>query len=377
MNAKIRSDFPVTAERIYLDTAYDGPCPLPVTEAGKDFLERRGMGLAGRVPDWTTEGDEVKALLGRLLNAKSHEIAITTNTTEGTNIVANALDLGPDDSVVWDDLDFPSNAAVWFNQARRRGVENRIVRSVEGSIDVDDFERLMDSSTRLVTVSHVSHTNGYVHDLRALADLAHEHGAYLHVDGIQAVGGIKVDVKEAGVDFLTAGTYKWLLGPIGLAFLYVREELIPALDPVYAGWRQVKAWQDDLPIRPPGLHADARKFEGACVHFQGLYELRAALEYILGLDMDRIEGQVLRLSSRVWDGLQNLGFHLNTPSDTPSGIVTCLLRDVEKTARALKDGNVVVTFRAGNQLRVSPHFFNTEDEVDSLLEVLATVGEVS
>jgi cysteine desulfurase/selenocysteine lyase len=377
MNAKIRSDFPVTAERIYLDTAYDGPCPLPVIEAGKDFLERRGRGLAGRVPHWTTVGDEVKALLGRFLNAKPHEIAITTNTTEGTNIIANALGLGPGDSVVWDDLDFPSNAAVWFRQAQRRGIENRIVRSADGGVDLADFERLVDSSTRLVTVSHVSHTNGYVHDLRALADLAHEHGAYLHVDGIQAVGGIRVDVREAGVDFLTAGTYKWLLGPIGLAFLYVREELIPALEPAYAGWRQVKAWPEDLPVRPPEWHADARKFEGACVHFQGLYELRAALAYTLGIGMDRIEEQVLSLSARVWKGLESLGFHLNTPPNTRSGIVTCLLRDVEKTAQALRDGNVVATFRAGNQLRVSPHFFNTEGEVDSLLEVLATVGEIS
>ena len=377
MNAEIRSDFPVIAERIYLDTAYDGPCPLAVIEAGRDFLERRGMGVAGHVDDWIAVSDEVKALLARLVNATPKEIAITTNTTEGTNIVANSLGLGPGDSVVWDDLDFPSNAAVWFNQARRKGIENRIVRSVDGMVQLEDFERLIDGSTRLVAVSHVSHTNGYVHDLKALAELAHSHGAYLHVDGIQAVGAIGVDVRKTGIDFLTAGTYKWLLGPIGLAFLYVREELIPVLQPLYAGWRQVKAWPDELPVRPPDLHADARKFEGACVHFQGLYELKAALEYILRIGMDRIEEQVLSLSTRVWEGLQGLGFHLNTPPANSRGIVTCVLSDVEQTALALEEANIVATFRAGNQLRVSPHFFNTEDEVDCLLDVLATAGEVS
>jgi selenocysteine lyase/cysteine desulfurase len=374
MNAKIRSDFPVTAERIYLDTAYDSPCPLPVIDAGKDFLERRGKGVAGHIDDWMAVSDEVKALLGRLLNAKPQEIAITTNTTEGTNIVANSLGLGPGDSVVWDDLDFPSNAAVWFNMARRKGIENRIVRSVDGSVQLADFERLIDSSTRLVTVSHVSHSNGYVHDLEALAELAHSHGAYLHVDGIQAVGAIKVDVRKAGIDFLTAGTYKWLLGPIGLGFLYVREDLIPMLEPVYAGWRQVMAWPDELPVRPPMLHADARRLEMATVHFQGLYEVRAALEYIHVIGMDKIEPQVLRLSSRVWRGLDDLGLHLNTPPGTSSGIVACVLSDVEKTAQALQKGKVVATFRAGNQLRVSPHFFNTQDEVDGLIEALATVG---
>jgi selenocysteine lyase/cysteine desulfurase len=374
MNAKIRSDFPVTAERIYLDTAYDGPYPTPVIEAGKDFLERRGRGLAGHVDDWLIVADEVKALLGRLLNATRQEIAITTNTTEGTNVIANSLGLGPGDSVVWDDLDFPSNAAVWFNLARRGGIENRIVRSVGGSVPLEGFERMIDDSTRLVTVSHVSHTNGHIHDLEALAELAHSHGAYLHVDAIQAAGAIKVDVRKLGVDFLTAGTYKWLLGPIGLAFLYVREELIPMLEPAYAGWRQVRAWPDDLPVRSPLLHADARKFEVATLHFQGVYEVRAALEYIQAIGMDRIEPQVLRLSSRVWAGLEELGFHLNTPPGTASGIVTCVLSDVERTAQVLRENDVVATFRAGDQLRVSPHFFNTEDEVDRLLQALSTVG---
>jgi cysteine desulfurase/selenocysteine lyase len=371
MDVEIRADFPVTRERVYLDTAYDGPYPLPVLKAGEAFLERRGKGLAGRVDDWTLVGDEVKTLLGRLLNAKPPEIAITTSTTEGTNIVATSLGLGPGDSVVWDDLDFPSNAAVWFNLERTAGIENRIVRSAEGRVDPADFERMMDTSTRLVTVSHVSHTNGYVHDLRALAELTHVHGAYLHVDAIQAVGAIGVDVREAGVDFLTAGTYKWLLGPMGLAFLYIREELIPKLQPAYAGWRGVRAWADDLPVRPPEVHEDARKFEVASVHFQGLYELKAALEYIHRIGMDRIEPQVLRLSSRLWSGLHNLGFELKTPSEPSSGIVTCILRDVEETAQALRDANIVATFRAGNQLRVSPHFFNTSDEVDYLLDLLA------
>jgi cysteine desulfurase/selenocysteine lyase len=278
MNAEIRADFPVTSKRVYLDSAYDAPTPRPVLEAGEAFLRRRAGGQAGRVADWTAVAEEVKSLLGDLLNAKPQEIAITTNTTEGTNIVANALGLRPGDSVVWDDLDYPSNAAIWFSQAQRRGIENRIVRSVEGRVDVADFERLVDDTTRLISVSHVSHTNGFVHDLRNLAEVAHGRGAYLHVDGIQAVGAIKVDVRDSGVDFLTAGTYKWLMGPIGLAFLYVKEELISRLQPVYSGWRQVSVWPDDLPVRPPELHQDARKFELGCVHFQGLYELKSALQ---------------------------------------------------------------------------------------------------
>jgi cysteine desulfurase/selenocysteine lyase len=233
---------------------------------------------------------------------------------------------------------------------------------------------MIDDSTRLVTVSHVAHSNGYVHDLTALVKLAHSHRAYLHVDAIQAVGAIRLDVREAGVDFLTSGAYKWLLGPIGLGFLYVSEEALSELEPPHGGWRQVSRWQDDLPLQPPRLYKDARKLEMATIHFQGLYELKAALEYIGAIGIDRIENQVLRLSSHTWHGLNELGLPLNTPPQTDSGIVTCRLDDVAKTACALEEAKIVATFRAGNQLRVSPHFFNTTEEVDCLLDVLASIG---
>lgn len=324
MNPEVRSDFPVTDQLIYLDTAYDGPCPLPVLRAGMGFLDRRSRGVAGRVEDWLRVCDEVRVPIAELINAKPSEVAITTNTTEGTNIVATSLGWNAEDSVLWDDLDYPSNAVVWLSLCRTKGIENRIVRSSQGRVDLADFERTIDPSTRIISVSQVSHQNGYVHDLKGLADLAHAQGAYLHVDAIQAVGAIRVDVKETGSDFLTCGTYKWLLGPMGLGFLYVREELLPELDPVFAGWRQVKRWADDPPIRPAELHESARKFEVASVHFQGLYELKAALEYIHGIGMDRIEEQVLWLSSRVWRGLSRQGFRLTTPPQTSSGIVSLL-----------------------------------------------------
>jgi cysteine desulfurase/selenocysteine lyase len=369
MDKEVRSDFPVTRELTYLDTAYYGPYPLPVLQAGKDFLDRRSRGVAGRVREWLEVRDQVRATLAQLINAKPSEVAITTNTTEGTNIVATSLSLGRGDNVVWHDLDYPSNAAVWLNQERASGVENRVVKSKGGIPHLADFESAVDNRTKVISISYVSYRNGYMYDVEGLADLAHAHGAYLHVDAIQAIGAIRVDVKNAGIDFLTCGTYKWLLGPIGLAFFYVREELLPDLEPVFGGELQVKTWAGDSPLYPSELYRNARKFESATVHFQGVYELRAALDYINRIGMDKVEEQVLRLSSKVWKGLKDLGSELFTPPETRSGIVTCIVNDGQKTAQLLADNRIVVTVR-GNEMRISPHFFNTEEEVDRLLGIM-------
>ena len=208
MDEGIRSDFPVTKQVIYLDTAYDGPYPLPVLEAGRESLDRRARGIGGRVQDWLHVLGQAKDDLAGMIGAKPDEVAITTNTTQGTNIVATSLRFEPGDNVVWDDLSYPSNAVVWRSLESSRGVENRVLKNVGGAVSLAEYEKAVDGRTRIISVSQVSHRNGFVYDVKGLADLAHAHGAYLHVDGIQAVGAIAVDVKSAGIDFYTSGVYK-------------------------------------------------------------------------------------------------------------------------------------------------------------------------
>ena len=369
MDEGIRSQFPVTEEVVYLDTAYDGPYPLPVLEAGQEFLDRRARGIGGRVQDWLQVLGQARDDLATMIGAKPSEVAITTNTTQGTNIVATSLGFEPGDNVVWDDLSFPSNAVVWRHLEKTKGVENRILRHKRGAVSLSDYERAVDGRTKIISVSHASHRNGYTYDLMGLADLAHTHGAYLHVDGIQSVGAIGIDVKSADIDFFTSGVYKWLLGPIGLAFFYVREDLLPDLDPVFRGFLQVKEYGDDAHLVPVEFHETARKFETATVHFQGAFELKAALDYLNGVGMDRIEEQVLRLSSQVWQGMKDLGLELFTP-EPMSGIVTCVVDDGEATGRLLEENGIVASINLGRELRISPHFFNTEEEIDQLLSVL-------
>jgi selenocysteine lyase/cysteine desulfurase len=371
MNSAVRSHFPVTKKLTYLDTAYVGPPPVPVLQANQEFVERRSQGTAGRVADWVEVMEQVRCAVATLINSKPNEIAFSTNTSAGTNMVASALNLCPGDNVIWDDLEYPSNKLVWLHQQSTKGVENRIVSSQDGAVGVDDYARMVDNRTKLICVSHVTHRNGYRHDITRLANLAHSVGAYLHVDAIQAIGAIKVDAKNAGVDFLTCGTYKWLLGPIGLAFFYVREELLPALEPDRQGWMQVRTWASDPRHPAAEMYSSARKFESATLNFQGMYELRAALAFINEIGMDRIEQQVLRLSSKLRKGLAGLNADLITPPETRSGIVTCAVQNENRMAQLMAENRIITTVRDG-EMRISPHFFNTEKEIDRLLDVMAS-----
>jgi selenocysteine lyase/cysteine desulfurase len=274
-------------------------------------------------------------------------------------------------NVVIDDLDYPSNSAIWHAAAQNKHAELRIVQARGGAATVEDFADFVDDATAAISVSHVSHRNGYRHDLKGLADLARAHRAYLHVDASQAIGALQFDARAYGVDFLTCGVYKWQLGPLGLAFLYVREELLPAVKSPKYGWMRVKTWADSAHVVPLELHETARKFESATVHFGGVYELRAAIDYIHRLGIENIEREVLRLAGYLYRGLLDIGYDLETPPGEQSGIVTCRVTDVERMGRLLKQHRIVASVRRGD-MRVSPHFFNTEDDIDTLLNILET-----
>lgn len=369
MNSKIRSDFAACQDSIYLDTAYVAPLPKPVLDAGMGFLQRRSEGTAGRVEDWLQLMDTLRSSVAEWINAEPDEIAFTTNTSDGTNLVAGSLNLDANDNVVIDELDYPSNSAVWHSNEGARAAEKRIVRAKDGAATVQDFAKMVDNSTKMISVSYVSHRNGYRHDLKGLAELAHAHGAFLHVDASQAIGALQFDVKESGADFCTCGTYKWQLGPLGLAFFYVRQELLPMVQSPRYGWMRVKTWADAAHLEPVELYENAKKFESATVHFQGLYELSEAVKYIKNIGMENIERQVLHLSSRLYRGLADLDIAIMTPPGNLSGIVTCQVKNRERMNSLFQEKRVVISMRP-QEMRISPHFFNTDEDIDNFLNLM-------
>ena len=289
-------------------------------------------------------------------------------TSDGENIVARSLELGPGDNVVIDDLHFQTTYVLYQYLAETKGIEIRVVPSRGGAVPVDAFADHIDERTRVVSVAWVSNQNGYRHDLAALAELSHAHGAYLYADAVQGIGMLDLDVKEVGIDFFTTGTYKWLLAGHGVAPFYVREELLDLVAPDRYGHLHVSETLGDYRYR---LYDDARKFGYATMAFESVYQLSAALDYLLRIGVKDIERHTVGLAHRLHEGLTAQGQDVRTPSGNQSAIVAFEHgRDVETVRRSLDEARIKLSFREGDrQLRASVSLFNTAEEIDLLLDV--------
>ena len=363
----VRADFPVVNESLYLNTPYMSPSPLSAIEAATRFVEAKARSPI-MLGDMLAETQAAREKFARLVRAEVGEIGLVSSTSEGENIVANSLDLKSGDNVVIDDLHYSTSLVMYSQLAETTGVETRIVRNVDGVAAPEAFAEMVDDKTKLISVAWVSNRNGYRHDLKALADLAHAHGSYLYADAVQGVGMVDLDIKESGVDFLTTGTYKWLLGGYGIAPFYVREDVMDMVRPDRLGWRMV---DERLPDNRYTIYKDARKFGYATPAFGAIYQLSASLDYLLNVGVDNIERHTVALAHRLHGGLTEQGFEVFTPPGTQSAIVSFKHgADHEQISSQLADANVRLSFREnGEQIRVGPALFNNEQEVDAFLNI--------
>src|SRR5688500_16718429 len=242
------------------------------------------------------------------------EIAFLSSTTEGENIVVNSLDFKAGDNVVYDDLVYPSTPVMYQRLKETKGVEIRVVKSRSGASPVKDFKKLVDGRTRLISVAWINNNSGYLHDMKALAALAHSHGAYLYSDAVQFMGTGPVDLRAEGVDFCTSGTYKWLMAGFGVAVFYVRRELLDKINSSSVGWR--------TPNSRSAPQQTAKKLEYATLSFGDIYELAAALKYLQRIGLDRIEARSQTLVTRLRNGLAARKIQIATPNNTRSPIVS-------------------------------------------------------
>jgi selenocysteine lyase/cysteine desulfurase len=363
----VRGDFPIVRDRHYLNSAYITPVPNQVVAAGRAFLERKA---ASPIPlgDMLRKTDEVRAQIARLINAGPDEIGFLFATSEGENVVANGLDLRAGDNVVIDELHYETEFVLYRHLQETRGVEMRVARHRSGRVDIGDVEPLVDRRTRLVSVAWVSHQNGFRHDMRPLADLAHRVGAVFYTDAIQAVGMFPIDVKAAGVDALCCGTYKWILGSFGVAPFYMRRELLDRIRPDRFGALHVEKELDDHRFQ---LYRTAKRFDYATLPFSEIYQLGAGLEFLQQVGVDRIEAHTVALAQALRAGLAALGYRMFTPEDNRSSIVTYYVsKDTAILNAAFARASIDVTVRGPlGQVRVSPALFNTRDDIARFLEV--------
>ena len=362
----VRRDFDVVRNGLYLNSAYITPVPRPVADAGRDFAERKS---SKPIPlgEMLQKTDEVRGQFARLVGAQPDEIGFLFATSEGENIVAAALDLKSGDNVVIDELHYETTFVLYRHLEATRGIALRIVKHRDGRVTADDFTRAVDARTRLVSVAWVSHQNGFRHEMRPIADAAHAHGALFYTDAVQALGMFPVDVRAAGVDVMTSGTYKWLLGGFGVAPFFIRRELLERIRVDRLGALHV---EKELPDHRFEIYRTAKKFEYATLPFAEVYQLGAGLAYLQRVGVDRIEQHSVALARELREGLAALGFRMFTPPDNKSSIVSIRLDKNQARAKEMLDkAGVQVSFReGGSMIRVSPALFNTRGEIRQFLE---------
>ncbi len=363
---KIREEFPVTRNNLFLDHAKVSPLPRRVRDKIQEFsLDASENGTANYTA-WMKEVESVRAAFAQLINADLDEVAFVKNTSEGISIVANGIDWKEGDNVVIPDIEFPANVYPWLNLGRL-GVETRFAKAVRGRVPFEQIVSQADSRTRVISVSSVECNSGFRHDLNRIGAYCKEKGILFCVDAIQSLGALPMDVKKDRIDFLAADGHKWMLSAEGLGGFYISSEALEKIHPAVVGWDSVINAADymnyDFTLRP-----GAKRFEEGSFNVMSIHAFGAALSLFHEFGMENIQERILKLGDCILGHLKRRKIqpHSSTLPEERSGIVAFAVNgDLEKMKSYFTERRVAVTLRDG-LLRLSPHFYNTEKEIDRL-----------
>jgi cysteine desulfurase / selenocysteine lyase len=363
------AEFPVTERWAFFD--HGGVSPLPARTArvlAEYATDLSRHGAAGLKP-WADRTEHTRDKLARLLHCDPLDLALVKNTGEGLVIVAEGYPWRAGDNVVVAAEEYPSNQYPWMNLAAR-GVEVRRVMSRGNRITPDDLAAAMDGRTRALALSFVEFASGYRNDLAAVGGLCRERGVHFCVDAIQGLGVLPLDLGRLPVDFLATGAHKWLLGPQGAGVLYVRRDLLDRLHPIGVGAHSVRDPFNydhvELALKP-----HAGRFEGGTLNFAGFAAWGASLDLLDEIGAAAVEGRVKALTDYLCERVRAAGAEVFSARGEPewSGIVSLVVPDVRGAVKRCRAAGIVVNARGG-RLRVCPHVYNTEDELETMLTVI-------
>ena len=374
-----RGEFPVVNERTYLISASLGPLSRrsrALAEEHLDLWQRLG-------PEelWFSHGmprlQECRERFGRLIGADADEMAIVPSVSTGLSSLATCLDYTARPKVVLTDMDFPTNHYVWRAQ-EKAGAKLDVVRSPDRiTIDVEDMIGRIDEQTAIVNVNRVLFESSYIMDVRAITEAAHRMGAYVVVDDFHGTGVLPLDVHEVGVDFLLGGALKWLCGGQGIAFLYCRRDLTQKMESRVVGWFGTKD-PFDFDRDALRLRDDARRFETGTYTLPQAWTASGGMEIVLEAGVDRIRERNQELTRRIIELADEAGLELLSPRDDSQrgGLVRLRIPGGRARAEAvlhrLFERNVVLDSR-DDAIRISPHFFNIEEDIDRCFRELKKV----
>jgi kynureninase len=371
-----RSEFPILQRKTYLNSCSLGALSNRSMQGLAQFMEMwNEWGAHAWYEIWMGEIAKARQKFAALIGAQPQEVAIAPSVSAALSSIATALDYSKRNNVVMADMDFPTMAYQWLVK-ERLGVECRFVESPDRIYTPPElFDSKIDSKTALVATSRVFFTSGYIQDVRAVADIAHKHGAYILIDDYQGTGQIPIDVVKLDIDFLVTGTLKWLMGGPGLAFVYIREELIPHLQPAIAGWFGHRE-QFKFKTRQFEFRTDAARVEMGTPAVAAIYAANGGLDIVREISVERICERTRFLTNDLIARAREHEWTVRAPQEPErrSSIVMLAFDHPEELVGALVERGIITDSRPG-LLRISPYFYNTLEENATVVDAIAEILE--
>jgi selenocysteine lyase/cysteine desulfurase len=363
---EIRSRFRIFKRKIYLNSCSQGPLSDAVQAGLEDFMASwHQQGSPWEL--WVNRYEEARTVFAQFINASPDEVAIVTSVSAGINGVASALKFKQRKKVVMGEFEFPTMGHVWLGQ-RPRGAEVQFVAAEGDRIPAANYEKMVDRDTLIVPITHVCFKNGFRSEVNAITQIAHRAGALVMLDDYQDCGTRPVDVKALDLDFFLTGTLKYLLGPPGLAFMYVRKELISSLMPTVTGWfGQTNPFAYDPKLFD--LSPTARRFESGSPSVPNVYAALPGFQLLQEIGMENVAGHIKNLAQSLLSSANELGIHAKTPADSAGPLVVLQCKDSSLLVQKLAESDIVASNRH-NGLRISFHVYNTMDDVKAVVKVL-------
>ena len=364
-----RDIFPVTKSEVYLNHAAVSPFSFKVINAINEFLEMRSKNNVDEYPFVIEKKKELKKNICKLINGNSENIAIIGNTSEGLNWLVNSLRWKPGERILLTDYEFPSNVYPFLN-LKRFGVEVDFVNNRDGKIYVEDIESKITSQTRIVSISFVEFLNGFRNNLKEIGKICKSKNIIFSVDGIQGVGALPIDVQSCGIDFISNGGHKWLMGPQGCGFMYIAPELHKRIHPAFAGWQSVKDSWNFLDYKLDFIE-DAGRYEIGTANALGIIGCKASTDLLVEVGPEIIGEHLFSISDYLIESFQDIDLIYNgsLALDERSGICSFNYKDsqiLKDLHQYLLKNKIHVSYRNG-ALRVSPHFYNDRGDIDNLI----------
>jgi selenocysteine lyase/cysteine desulfurase len=363
---EIRSRFGIFRRKIYLNSCSQGALSDAVETGLGDYIASwHEQGSPWET--WVSRYEEARTAFAQFINASPDEVAIVTSVSAAINSVASALNFRERNKVVMGEFEFPTMGHVWLAQ-RVRGAEVQFVGSEGDRIPAVNYEKMVDPKTLIVPLTHVCFKNGFRSEVNAITQIAHRAGALVMLDDYQDCGTRPVDVKALDLDFFVTGTLKYLLGPPGLAFMYVRQELISQLVPTNTGW-----FAQTNPFAFDPQHLDlsptARRFESGSPSVPNVYAAVPGFELLRAIGLENVASHIQRLTQALLSCARDLGIHAKTPAGSAGPLVVFECKDSTGLVQKLAESGIVASNRHDG-LRISFHVYNTLDDVTAVAEVL-------